>query len=76
MDIIISILPLFLLSFILGIILGTIIAVCGVIKQKIKLAIGGFFACVGASLLLGAILGIPIFCIFLHLILKKKKTDE
>ena len=54
-----------------GVIVGLIPAVCGAVKGKIGLAIGGFFACVVASFILGMILSLPVCAIFLFLILKK-----
>ena len=58
-------------SLISGALIGAIPAICGAIKQKISLAIGGFFACLGASLILGMILSIPVCALFLFLIFKK-----
>ena len=61
-----------------GVIVGAIPAICGAVKQKIGLAIGGFFACLGASIILGLILSIPTCALFLFLIFKapKKKNEE
>ena len=58
-------------SLISGAIVGAIPAICGAIKQNISLAIGGFFACLFASFLLGLILAIPICAVFVFLIFKK-----
>ena len=58
-------------SIISGAIIGAIPAICGAIKHKIGLAIGGFFACLAASFLLGLILSVPVCAIFLYLIFKK-----
>ena len=58
-----------------GAIVGAVPAVCGAIKQKVGLAIGGFFACLAASLLLGLILSVPVCAVFLFLIFKKDKKD-
>lgn len=58
-------------SILSGELVGAIPAICGAIKHKVGLAIGGFFACVAASLLLGLILSVPVCAIFLYLIFKK-----
>ncbi len=58
-------------SILSGALVGAIPAICGAIKHKVGLAIGGFFACVAASLLLGLILSVPVCAIFLYLIFKK-----
>ena len=63
-------------ALISGALVGAIPAICGAIKGKIGLAIGGFFACLGASLLLGLILCIPMCALFLFLIFRKPKTIE
>ncbi|MBQ9978935.1 MAG: hypothetical protein IJP20_04000 [Clostridia bacterium] len=58
-------------SILSGALIGAIPAICGAIKHKIGLAVGGFFACLVASFLLGLILSVPICAIFLYLIFKK-----
>lgn len=58
-------------SILSGALVGAIPAICGAIKHKVGLAIGGFFACIAASLLLGLILSVPVCAIFLYLIFKK-----
>lgn len=58
-------------SLITGTIIGAIPAICGAIKQKVGLAIGGFFACVVAAFVLGMLLAIPVCAVFLFLIFKK-----
>lgn len=58
-------------SVLSGALIGAIPAICGAIKHKIGLAVGGFFACLVASFLLGLILSVPICAIFLYLIFKK-----
>ena len=63
-------------SILSGAIVGAIPAICGAIKHKIGLAIGGFFACLVASLLLGLILSVPTCAVFLFLIFKKEKSTE
>ena len=47
-------------SIISGALIGAVPAICGAIKHKLGLAIGGFFACLAASILLGLILSIPV----------------
>ena len=58
-------------SIISGALIGAVPAICGAIKHKLGLAIGGFFACLAASILLGLILSIPVCAIFLYFIFKK-----
>ena len=58
-------------SIISGALVGAIPAICGAIKHKIGLAIGGFFACIAGAFLLGLILSVPICALFLYLIFKK-----
>ena len=58
-------------ALITGLVIGAVPAICGAIKQKIGLAIGGFFACVASALLLGMLLAIPVCALFLFLIFKK-----
>ena len=55
---------------------GAIPAICGAIKHKIGLAIGGFFAYLISSLLLGLILSIPTCAVFLFLIFNKSKNNS
>lgn len=57
-----------------GALIGAIPAVCGAIKHKIGLAIGGFFACLISGLILGIILAIPVCAVFLFFIFRKKRT--
>ncbi len=57
-------------ALIVGVVIGAIPAICGAIKQKVGLAIGGFFACLASGLLLGMILAIPMCTVFLYLIYK------
>lgn len=63
-------------SIISGAIVGAVPAICGGVKHKLGLGIGGFFACVAASFLLGLLLSVPTCALFLFLIFKKKKTQE
>ncbi len=63
-------------SILSGAAVGAVPAICGAIKQKIGLAIGGFFACIVASFLLGLILSVPTCAVFLFLIFKKPKLAE
>ena len=62
----------FLGALIAGLLVGMIPAICGAIKQKIGLAIGGFFACVVANIVLGLLLSVPACAVFLYLIFKKE----
>ena len=63
-------------SIISGAVVGAIPAICGAIKHKIGLAIGGFFACLVASILLGLILSVPTCALFMFLIFKKSKNTN
>ena len=63
-------------SILVGGVTGAVPAICGAIKGKIKLAIGGFFACLAGGLLLGLILSVPLCALFLFLIFKKDKTAK
>jgi len=59
-----------------GSLIGAIPAVCGAIKHKLGLALGGFFACLVSALLLGMILAIPVCALFLFFIFKKPKDHS
>ncbi|MBR2721262.1 MAG: hypothetical protein IKB75_00600 [Clostridia bacterium] len=61
-------------SILAGALVGAVPAICGAIKQKIGLAIGGFFACIAASLLLGLILSVPTCALFTFLIFKTSRV--
>ncbi len=63
-------------SILSGAVVGAIPAICGAIKHKIGLAIGGFFACLVGSMLLGLILSVPLCALFLFLIFKKPKASR
>ena len=63
-------------ALIAGAAIGAIPAICGAIKGKIGLAIGGFFACLAAGLILGMILAIPVCAVFLFLIFKNNRKKE
>ncbi len=63
-------------ALIMGAAIGAIPAICGAIKGKIPLAIGGFFACLVSSLILGMILSIPVCAVFLYFIFKKDTSNK
>lgn len=63
-------------SIISGAVIGAIPAICGAIKHKIGLAIGGFVSCLAASFLLGMVLSIPVCAVFLFLIFKKTNNNS
>ena len=63
-------------SLLVGGITGAVPAICGAVKGKIGLGIGGFFACLAAGLLLGLILAIPMCALFVFLIFKKDKKAQ
>lgn len=63
-------------SILSGAVVGAIPAICGAIKHKIGLAIGGFFACLVGSMLLGLFLSVPLCALFLFLIFKKPKASR
>ena len=58
-------------SIISGALVGAVPAICGAIKRKIGLAIGGFFACLVASFLLGLVLSVPVCAVFMFFIFKR-----
>jgi len=61
-------------TVIAGALVGGIPAITGAIKGKIGLAIGGFFACLVSSLLLGLVLAVPCCAVFMYLIFKGSKA--
>ena len=63
-------------SVVSGAIIGAIPAISGAVKGKLNLALGGFFACIVASFILGLFLSVPVCAIFMYLIFKKDKTEE
>ncbi len=63
-------------SLLTGLAIGAVPLICGIIKRKIGLAIGGFFACVVSALILGALLAIPVAGLFVFLIFKKPKATQ
>lgn len=56
-----------------GIIIGLIPIIYGLKKEKIGLAIGGFFVCVISGLFFGLLLAIPAVTVVVYLIWKKSK---
>ena len=68
-----EVVELLMVALVLGAVIGAIPAISGAVKGKIGLAIGGFFACVGANLILGLLLSVPICALFMFLIFKKPK---
>lgn len=63
-------------SLLSGAVVGAVPAICGAIKHKLGLAIGGFFACLVSSVLLGLILSVLVCAVFVFLIFKKTNTSE
>lgn len=63
-------------SIVSGAVVGAIPAITGAIKGKVAFAIGGFFSCVAASIILGLILSIPVCAIFMYLIFKKNSNEN
>ena len=59
-----------------GALVGAVPAICGAVKHKIGLAVGGFFACLASGFLLGLLLSIPVCAVFLYLIFKKDKKQN
>ncbi len=49
---------------------GCITLICGIIKQKIKLGLGGFFACMALGFL-----ALPVCAVFVALIFKKSQPQ-
>ena len=61
-------------SLISGAIVGAIPAIAGSVKGKIGLALGGFFACLVSSVILGLILSVPVCAVFMYFIFKNNKN--
>lgn len=62
-------------AIIMGAIVGAIPAISGAVKGKIGLGIGGFFACLAGSLILGMLLSIPLCALFMFFIFKKTNSN-
>lgn len=62
-------------SLISGAIVGAIPGITGAVKGKLGLGLGGFFACLVGSFILGLILSIPLCIVFMYLIMKKPKQS-
>lgn len=56
-------------SLVVGGLLGLVPLICGLVKKRVGLALGGFFACLGGGLILGLILAVPLCVLFTVLIL-------
>ncbi|MBQ1837539.1 MAG: hypothetical protein II131_03195 [Neisseriaceae bacterium] len=67
---------LLMIALVMGAVIGAIPAISGAVKGKIGLAIGGFFACVGANLVLGLLLSVPVCALFMFLIFKKPQESK
>ena len=64
-------------AIITGLAIGAAPLICGIVKKKVGLAIGGLIACVVGHFLLGLLLFVPICIVFLLLIfLTGKKKNE
>ena len=59
-----------------GVITGGCAVICGAIKGKLGLGLGGFFCCLVSAILLGFILAIPVCAIFLWQIFKKEPKNN
>ncbi|MCA1031200.1 hypothetical protein LCL95_09210 [Bacillus timonensis] len=66
---------LIIIGLIVGILCGIVPAVVGAVKQRIGLAIGGFFACAVSGVILGLLLAVPVMALFLYFIMKGSKKD-
>lgn len=62
-------------SLVMGAVIGAIPAICGAVKDKLKLALLGFIACLISNFILGLILSVPVCAVFLWLIFKKEKEQ-
>ena len=60
-------------SLLSGGIVGAIPAICGGVKGKLGLGLGGFAACLVASFILGLLLSVPVCAVFMFLIFRKPK---
>ena len=65
-----------IMALVIGAVIGAIPAISGAVKGKIGLAIGGFFACIVAQLILGVFLSIPVCAVFMFLIFKKPQESK
>ena len=63
-------------ALVMGVALGLVPLITGLKKDKKGLAIGGFFACLVGTFILGLILGAPLCAVFTFLINKKDGTEE
>ena len=62
-------------ALVMGVALGLVPLITGLKKDKKGLAIGGFFACLVGTFILGLILGAPVCAVFTYLINKKSKEE-
>ena len=63
-------------ALIAGLIAGAIPLIAGAIKGKIGLGLGGFFACIACSFILGLLLALPCCALFMFLIFKKNPDEH
>ena len=63
-------------SLIAGSIIGAIPAIAGAVKGNLKLAMGGFFACLVSAIILGMLLAIPVCAVFMYYIFKKPEKND
>lgn len=58
-----------------GFLIGLVPLITGIVKKRIGLAIGGFFACLAGGAVLGILLALPLCILFMWLILRKRPED-
>ena len=54
----------------MGAAIGAVPAICGAVKGKIGLAIGGFFACLVGQFVFGLLASVPVCAVFMFFIFR------
>lgn len=55
-------------GFFIGFGIGLVPLICGIVKKRIGLALGGFFGCLLGGAVFGVYLAVPVCCLFTILI--------
>ena len=61
-------------ALVMGVVIGLVPLICGIVKRRIGLGLGGFAACIVGSLILGVFLSIPMCILFTILIFVLKRN--
>ena len=73
------------IAYLIGVIIGAVVVgglvgavplICGLIKKRTGLAIGGMAACLIGHFILGLIISVPLCILFVLLIFLTKKKDN